>query len=170
MIPSGENIRAGSYAPDGKSLDIVSDRSGTWQLWRYDRVSGKYSLLVGQPVFAFGYAPNEEIYYTLTSMSGLYRTDGHTSELVSEAMDFTNRRAWQTSKSGIFFIKFEDSKLTTVHLLRWSEKTSSTLTALEHFGAETPIAIAPDEARMTIPVASHNASAIIVSRLTDNMR
>lgn len=170
MIPSGENIRAASYAPDGKSLDIVSDRSGAWQLWRFDPGSGKYTLRQAEAVIAFGHGPNEEIYYTLDSMPGLYRTNGSRSELVSKEINAANRLAWQVSKSGIFFIRFEDNKLTALHLLRWSDEASSILSTLTNFGAEMPIAVSPDESRMAVPIAAHNASAIIVSSLTDHVR
>jgi Tol biopolymer transport system component/DNA-binding winged helix-turn-helix (wHTH) protein len=170
MIPSGENIRVASYAPDGKSLDIVSDRSGPWQLWRFAPASGKYTLLLDGPVIAFGHGPNEEIYYTLASMPGLYRTHGDKGELVSGEINSANRLAWQVSKSGIFFIRFEDNKLTALHLLRWSDEASSTLSTLTNFGAEMPIAVSPDESRMAVPIAAHSASAIIVSSLADHVR
>jgi Tol biopolymer transport system component/DNA-binding winged helix-turn-helix (wHTH) protein len=168
MIATGENIRVASYAPGGKALDIASDRSGSLQLGRLDLDSGKYSLLLDQPVIAFGYGPNEEIYYTLASTSGLFRINGNGSELVTDKINPGNRLAWQTSKSGIFFIHSEGRNAAALHLLAWSDKTSSMLATLENFGANMTLAVAPDETRWTAPIASHSASSVIVSRLNQS--
>ncbi len=170
MIPTGENIRVASYAPGGKALDIASDRSGSLQLGRFDLDSGKYTLLLDQPVIAFGYGPNDEIYYTLASTAGLFRINANGSELVTDKINPANRLAWQTSKSGIFFIRSEGRSGAALHLLPWSDKTSSMLATVENFGANMTVAVAPDESRWTVPLASHSASSIIVSRLAEPVR
>ena len=164
-IQSDENIRAASYAPDGKSLDIVSDHGGSWQLLRYEPDSGKYTVLLDAPVIAFGYGPDGKIYYTLDSMVGLFRLDEGRGTRVWAEIDAANRLAWRASKSGIFFIRFEDNKLTSMRLLRWSDEASSIFSTLENFGAEMPIAVSPDETRMALPIATHIASTVIVSKL-----
>jgi hypothetical protein len=170
MIPTGENIRVASYAPGGKALDIASDRSGSWQLGRFDLDSGKYSLLLDQPVIAFGYGPSDEIYYTLASTPGLFRINGKDTELVSDKINSANRLAWQTSKSGIFFIRSEGRNAAALHLQAWSDPASSMVATLENFGANMTVAVAPDETRWTVPIASHSASSVIVSRLTEPVR
>jgi Tol biopolymer transport system component/DNA-binding winged helix-turn-helix (wHTH) protein len=170
MIPTGENIRVASYAPGGKALDIASDRSGSLQLGRFDLDSGKYSLLLDQPVIAFGYGPNEEIYYTLASTPGLFRTNGTGSELVTDKINPANRLAWQTSKSGIFFIRSEGRNGAALHLIPWSDKTSAMFATVENFGANMTLAVAPDESRWSVPLASHSASSVIVARLAEPVR
>ncbi len=68
------------WTPDGRSLVFLSDRSGTWDIWRVHITEGKQlgepELLkkdFGYDVEVLGFAPDGSFYYkTHTSSGGLY--------------------------------------------------------------------------------------------------
>jgi Tol biopolymer transport system component len=75
----GEDFLLG-WAPDGESLVLLSNRSGTWDLWNVPVAGGKQQgdpMLLkknfGYDVAVFGFTPDGSCYYTsLTWSGGLY--------------------------------------------------------------------------------------------------
>lgn len=160
-----ENVRAARYAPDGTSIDIASDRGGTWQLWRYAPASGEYAMLLDEPVIAFDYGPNGAIYYTKADAPGLYRARGAQHDSLGHEFNAANRLAWQAGADGIYFIEHVDAQHSNLRLLGWNDASSSVVRQLTGFGAELSIAVSPDSKHLAMPAMSRLANSVIVSEL-----
>lgn len=70
------SVRALTWSLDGRSLILGSDRSGDWDLWRYQPDNGRYTRLTddqgrfGREIQADG---RNWLYYTRLSLPGLWR-------------------------------------------------------------------------------------------------
>ncbi len=159
------NVRTARFAPDGHSLDLASDRSGDWQLWRYAPDSGAFRRLVDAPVIAFDYGPNGTIYYTQANMPGLRRSVGGASDSVSSEIHAANRIAWQAAADGIVFIEQIDAQHANLRLLKWDERESTLLRTVSGLGADLAIALDAEGKRLALPSMSHLSNAVIVSEI-----
>ena len=70
------SVRAVTWSQDGRSLILASDRSGDWDLWRYDPESRNYARLTDDQG-RFGREVSVDsrrwLYYTRLSLPGLWR-------------------------------------------------------------------------------------------------
>jgi Tol biopolymer transport system component/DNA-binding winged helix-turn-helix (wHTH) protein len=164
---ANENIRAARYAPDGGALDVVSDRDGSWKLWRYAPDSDAHTLLLDEPVIAFDYGPDGALYYTNANAPGLYRKLGAQHDSFGHEFTAANRMAWQAGRDGIYFVEQVDAQHSNLRLLRWNEHESTVVRQLGGFGAELAIAVDAQSKHFALPAMSRLANSVIVSELVD---
>jgi Tol biopolymer transport system component/DNA-binding winged helix-turn-helix (wHTH) protein len=107
----GERVRFASFARDGKSIFLSSDRSGTWQVWRMWLADGRREQLTetgGWTPQQFG--DDDAIYYIKETDRGLFRLDlGAGKEArVSWMAGYWNMNMLHVAKQGLYFIDFDD--------------------------------------------------------------
>ena len=102
---AGENVRFGSFSADGASLLYVSDRSGSWQLWRRPLGGGPGEVVGHQSAFTAADIGDGRIYLTHARDDGLYALDPANGEeaRLTGAIRYWNMYAWQVVRGGVYY-------------------------------------------------------------------
>lgn len=114
VIDQPSSVRALTWAPDGRSLILGSDRSGDWDLWRYEPDAARYTRLTddqgrfGREVLIDG---RNWLYYTRLSVPGLWRRpiagDGAIGapESVDAALPIDDWGNWQWFDGALWIVR-----------------------------------------------------------------
>ncbi|WP_428312192.1 winged helix-turn-helix domain-containing protein [Hydrocarboniphaga sp.] len=114
VIDQRSSVRALTWAPDGRSLILGSDRSGDWDLWRYEPDTARYTRLThdqgrfGREVVIAG---RNWLYYTRLSVPGLWRRsiagDGviGAPESVDAALPIDDWGNWQWFDGALWIVR-----------------------------------------------------------------
>ena len=106
MSEAGENVRFGSFSADGASLLYVSDRSGSWQLWRKPLAGGPGEQVSQNSAFNASDIGDGNIYLTHARDDGLYALNTSTGEeeRLTGVIRYWNMYAWQVVRGGMYYM------------------------------------------------------------------
>jgi Tol biopolymer transport system component/DNA-binding winged helix-turn-helix (wHTH) protein len=114
VIDQTSSVRALTWAVDGRSLILGSDRSGDWDLWRYEPDTARYTRLTddqgrfGREIAIDGH---NWLYYTRLSVPGLWRraiaADGSVGapESVDAQLPIDDWGNWQWARGALWIVQ-----------------------------------------------------------------
>lgn len=117
LLQDGFQYRNPVLNADGTSIVLSSNRSGDWQLWRYDIPSRQFSQLT-QSGGQYGiYGNNQTLYYTRSNIAGLWQktSDGKEKNLIP-TLAADDWGSWIYDNDGIYYIKRDKE---ADKLIRW---------------------------------------------------
>ncbi|WKE66877.1 winged helix-turn-helix domain-containing protein [Gallaecimonas kandeliae] len=152
------------WSSDGKHLYFASERSGDWQIWRWDNGNSKPVQVTrsggycGQPDKAEKY-----LYLTRVHTPGLWRMELATGQLTEVGTNITWQRCdgWQLAGSGIYYLTDRGEQ----HIHRYDLGSGSISEVLQlPQGYQAQFDVSPDEAQLLYTLPKKHPSELLLLR------
>jgi len=107
-----------NWSTNGESIFYSSEKSGEWQIWRYDISNGKHQQVTMEGGYSANQHPNGDLYVSRIHQSGLWKlpvdlkskTGFSRAEHLFAEFDGTNWLSWQISGDLIYYFSIEASE------------------------------------------------------------
>jgi Tol biopolymer transport system component/DNA-binding winged helix-turn-helix (wHTH) protein len=102
---AGDQIANLSWSLDGRWLYYISERSGAWQLWRWDTGGGPREMLTEQGAESVQIADDGQVYFSREQDDSLYRLDPQSLQIESVVQGLTGLRGqqWTVTNGAVYF-------------------------------------------------------------------
>jgi Tol biopolymer transport system component len=165
-----ENVRFAAFSADGTQLLYVSDRSGTWQLWRRKLVGGTGEQIGYASAFNAADIGDGHIYLTHARDDGLYALDPATGteERVSSSVRYWNMHGWRAVRGGVYYLgeapadaAYKDSEGATLYFLPFAGGPPAPVTHLPASAREPYFSLSSDGRRLVAPVLARDDTDVM---------
>lgn len=161
--PLSSNEVVSSWCPDGRSLVIGSNRTGKWQIWKYDVPTKSWKQITRNGGYAARCGPDDTIYFTKYDRPGIWKYDSQKEEeeLLIESFGGLLPHTWHPDSEGIFYLNGQ--KPGKIGYFRFSDGQNFP----EFFDAGETVeglSYSPADQKLTISVTERRESGIYLYR------
>jgi len=118
IIDIDQKPSVANWSVDGEAIFYSSEKSGEWQIWRYELAKDKHQQITSEGGYSANQHTNGDLYVSRIHQSGLWRlplddnsdTNFSSAEYLFEQFEGTNWLSWQLSGDNIYYFSAENSE------------------------------------------------------------
>jgi Tol biopolymer transport system component/DNA-binding winged helix-turn-helix (wHTH) protein len=165
-----ENVRFATFSSDGTQLLYVSDRSGTWQLWRRTLAGGPGEQIGHASAFNASDIGDGRIYLTHARDDGLYALDpaSGSEERISGSVRYWNMHGWRAVRGGVYYLgeapadaAYKEGEGATLYFLPFAGGPPAPVMHLPAAAREPYFSLSSDGRRLVAPVLARDDTDVM---------